>query len=173
MAAKSRAFNAAHEWMEKHRPSFDVIHIQPTFVLGRDETVTDAEHITKGTNLLVMAPLLGYALDPYPGATVHLDDVASMHVLSLNPLIPGNQDFLASSEQPEGIEWARIFDIIETAYPKECVEGVFKIPTERPLTGAMRISSAKAEKVFGIKFKSFEDQVLSVAAYYLELLGKR
>lgn len=110
-------------------------------------------------------------MGPYPGASVHLDDVALMHVHSLRQNIPGNQEFLASSEHPDGIEWARIFDIIEAKYPKECAEGVFKTTTERPLTGVMRVSSTKAEEAFGIKFKSFEEQVLSVVGHYLELLG--
>lgn len=48
VGAKSRAFNATKEWMATHRPYFDVIHIQPTFVLGRDDTVTEIEKNHKG-----------------------------------------------------------------------------------------------------------------------------
>lgn len=172
-------FNATREWMDTHKPVFDVINIQPTVVIGRDETITNAKDITKGTNNFVTGPLLlGSILgDEYPvwaGVSVHLDDVALMHVRSLDPSIAGNQDFLATSQHPDGVEWAQVFDIVERAYPKECADGIFEIHTKsRPGSRRLRISSAKAEQAFNIKFKTFEEQVISVVDHYLELLGRK
>ena len=173
-ASKVRAFNETHDWIAKNKPSFDVVNILPVFVVGRDDTVTDSSQITKGTNGLIMAPLLGHSLDPAPGQVVHVEDVAWMHVKALDSTIPGNQDFLAASHQPNGIEWSQVKEIVKKRYPKECAEGIFAVdnPENHP-TLSLPIVAAKAEKAFGFTFKSLEEQVVSVADYYLELLGRK
>lgn len=178
-ASKVMTLNATREWMDSHQPVFDVINIQPTVVIGRDDTVTDAKDITRGSNNFITGPLLlgsilGNGSRAWEGASVHLDDVALMHVRSLNPDIAGNQDFLATSQPPDGVEWAQVFDIVERAYPNECADGIFEIHTKsRPETRRLHISSAKAERAFDMKFKTFEEQVVSVVDHYLELLGRK
>ncbi|GFP57553.1 ketoreductase CTB6 [Trichoderma asperellum] len=154
-ASKALAFEATKEWMAKHKPSFDLITIEPVFVLGRDDTATKPDDLFRGPN-------------------VHVDDVALMHVRSLDPAIPGNEDYLSNSHSLENMEWEQSFDIIKKHYPKECAEGIFKVDTtERPKTLKVRVDSTKAEKTFGITFKSFEEQVLSIAGQYLELIGRK
>ncbi|KAH8817369.1 hypothetical protein F5884DRAFT_248765 [Xylogone sp. PMI_703] len=174
-ASKARAFEATKQWVDEHKPSFELINIEPVFVIGRDETATDPTSLLKGANAIVMGPLLGHPSDsPYPGVPVHVDDVAMMHVRSLENTIPGNQDYLACSHPIQGVEWAEAFDIIKKHYPKECSDGIFKVDTtERPQTWRLRVDSSKAEKTFGFTFKSFEEQVLSVADQYLELIGRK
>ncbi|KAH8890599.1 NAD(P)-binding protein [Thozetella sp. PMI_491] len=174
-ASKARAFEATEQWMAENKPSFNLINIEPTFVLGRDETITDPSAIGKGANGVLIGPILGQAsTQPSPGVTVHVDDVALMHVRSLDPKIRGSQDFLANSHPPKGIEWSESFDIIKKHYPKQTAEGIFKVDTtERPPTAILRVDSTKAEKTFGFTFKSFEEQVLSVASQYLELVGQK
>jgi hypothetical protein len=161
--------------MTEHKPSFNVINIEPVFILGRDETATDPSGLLRGANGILMGPALGHPSDrSYPGIPVHVDDVAMMHVRSLDLSISGNQDYLACSHPFGGIEWAEAFDIIRKHYPKECAEGVFKVDsTERPLTGKLLVDSTKAEKTFSFTFKSFEEQVLDVAGQYLELIGRK
>lgn len=161
--------------MVEHEPKFDLINIEPTFVLGRDETITDVEGILKGANSILLGPILGHPSDtPYPGIPVHVDDVATMHVRSLDRAIPGNEDYLACSHSLQNIKWDESFDIIKKHYPKECAEGIFKVDTtERPQSVKFLIDSSKAEKTFGFTFKSFDTQVLSAADQYLELLGQK
>lgn len=174
-ASKAQAFGASKQWMEEHKPLFDLINILPVFVLGRDETLSDPSQITKGANGVLMGPLLGHPSEmPFPGIPVHVDDVAKMHVCSLDSSIPGNQDYLASSHSPRGIQWSESFDIIKKHYPKECAEGIFKVDTtERPQTAEVIVDTTKSEKTFGISFQSFETQVLSIAGQYLELIGRK
>ncbi len=75
--------------MEEHNPSFELINILPVFVLGRDDTATDAAGILQGSNGIMMGPALGQPSPmPYPGIPVHVDDVAMMHVRSLDQDIP-------------------------------------------------------------------------------------
>jgi nucleoside-diphosphate-sugar epimerase len=147
----------------------------PVFVLGRDETVTDASSIAKGTNGLLMGPVLGYAREhPLNGTSVHIDDVAKMHLLALDPKIEGNQDFLAAGPGFGKINWAASFDIIKKRFPKEYAEGVFKFDTiNPPPTTVSQVDSGKAAKVLGLDFKSYEEQIVSVVEHYLELLGRK
>ncbi|KAM0463224.1 hypothetical protein ACHAPV_003352 [Trichoderma viride] len=173
-ASKSAAFNKAKEFIAERNPPFDLIHIFPLFVLGRDETVTTAEQIVKGTNNMLMGPLLGTPRPtPIAGAPVHVDDVAKLHVLSLDPKVEGNQDFLAGSHHLEHFDWRKSTDIIKKHFPEAAAEGIFSFETvEKLVTLKTQVDGTKAEKTFGFKAKGFEEQVVSVVGHYLELLGK-
>ncbi len=97
-----------------------------------------------------------------------------MHVRSLGDDIPGNEDYLGASHPLKGVQWAESFDIIRKHYPKECAEGIFKVDTTEPAQSVeLFIENKKAVKAFGITFKSFEEQVLSSAGQYLEIIGRK
>jgi nucleoside-diphosphate-sugar epimerase len=170
-ASKALSYQAGKDFVSTKMPSFDVIHILPTFVVGRDDTVTEVSGIIKGTNGLLMGPLLGHARNhPVTGISVHVDDVAKLHVLSLDPTIEGNQDFLAAGPHYSSVDWADSFEIVKKHFPKEYEEGVFKFDSiPRPVTVPAKVDNAKARKTFGVDFKSFEEQVVSVVGHYLEL----
>ncbi|KAK8147056.1 hypothetical protein G3M48_002219 [Beauveria asiatica] len=172
-ASKALSFEATDDFIAKHNPAFSVVRILPTFVIGRDDTVTDVSQIAKGTNGLVMGPLLGHAqANTMPGASVHLDDVAKLHVLALDPAISDNDIFLASS--PVSFEWADSFDIVKRQYPEQYAAGLFKFDSiPRPETRAVHVDSSKATKALGIQFKTFEEQVVSVVDHYLELAAAK
>lgn len=174
-ASKALAYQATKKFVADNNTSFDLINIMPVYVIGRDETVSDASSIAKGTNGLVMGPLLGYPLPGTPnGLTVHVDDVAKMHVLSLDPKVEGNQDYLAAGPNFGSIAWADSFAVVKKRYPKEYADGVFKFESvPEPATDAGRVDNSKAVKAFGIQFKSFEEQVVSVVDHFLELTGRR
>ncbi|KAG5986222.1 hypothetical protein E4U43_005614, partial [Claviceps pusilla] len=169
-ASKALSFAATKEFIRKNKPLFDVIHILPSIVLGRDDTVRQVSSFIKGTNGVLIAPLLGQARDfQIIGSTVHVSDVAEMHVLALDPKIRGNQDFLAAAE--DTIDWADSFDIVKRRYPEECEKGIFKVDERSllPPTKPTRVDSSKARSVLGIKFKTFEEQVVSVFDHFFEL----
>lgn len=175
-ASKALSYQATLKFMQDKKPAFDVVNIRPVFVLGRDDTVTVPTEIAKGTNGFLMGPILGHAREfPLPGSVVHVDDVAKMHVLSLDPKIKGVEDFLASAHPEEGIQWADAFDIIKKHYPEQCKAGIFKVGDDvpRPPTVISRVANAKASEAFDLTFKTFEEQVTSVAEHFLELIGRR
>ncbi|KAL6879168.1 NAD(P)-binding protein [Trichoderma novae-zelandiae] len=174
-ASKALAHQATEKFIAEKRPAFSIVTILPAFVIGRDDTVTDPADICKGTNGLLMGPLLGQARDqPLVGAVVHVDDVAKMHVLALGPNIKGNQDYLASAHPNEALDWADSFEIVKRRFPEAYADGVFKFESiPRPVSVSVHVDSTKAEKDFGFKFKSFEEQTVSVVEHYLELLGRK
>ncbi|PHH91803.1 hypothetical protein CDD83_10226 [Cordyceps sp. RAO-2017] len=140
-ASKALGFEAVKRLGVEQEPSFDIVHIMPSWVLGQLE-----------------------------GTTVHLDDMAKMHVLALDSKVQDDQEFMAAS--PESTDWAGASDIARKRYLKECARGIFGFDSiPRPLTRKLRIDSRKAEKTFGFTFKPFEEQVVSVVDHFLELVA--
>ncbi|KAL6830914.1 hypothetical protein J3E69DRAFT_328112 [Trichoderma sp. SZMC 28015] len=174
-ASKALAFQATEKFIAEKKPAFDVINILPVFVVGRDDTVTDVSNIAKGTNGLLMGPLLGHARDqPLLGVAVHVDDVAKMHVLALKPTLKGNHDFLACAQPNEVVDWADSFEIVKKRFPEAYANGAFKFESiPRPVSVPTYVDSTKAEKALGFKFKSFEELTVSVVEHYLELIGSK
>ena len=119
-----------------------------------------------------MGPILGFArTDPAPGCSVHIEDVAAVHVRALDPKIEGNQDFLAAGPDYSRADWTEALDIAKKLYPKEYADGLFKFDDiPKPPTLIARVDSAKASKVLGIEFKSFEEQIKSAVGHYVELV---
>jgi nucleoside-diphosphate-sugar epimerase len=175
MAAKVLALQATEAFINEKKPTFDVINIHPGYIVGRDDTVTEAASITKGTNGLAFGQLLGKPA-PYllTSTMVHLDDVARLHVESLDTTkIAGNQSFLAVGHGLEGPTWGAALDILKRRYPKEVAEGVFKVDGGAAQTSRMLVDCSYTEKTFGFTFKTYEEQIISVAEHFLELLGRK
>jgi nucleoside-diphosphate-sugar epimerase len=99
-------------------------------------------------------------------ASVHIDDVAKCHVKSLDPSIPAGRYLLAS----DTTYWEEAIPVVKKFFP----EAVGKTFVENAEVKAliMVCGNEKAEKTFGIQFKSFEEQVKSAVGYYLSLLSK-
>lgn len=173
-ASKALAYQASKEFIVTNKPAFDVIRILPVFVLGRDETVTEANSISKGTNGLLMGPLLGHVNEfPQNNTTVHVDDVARMHMLALDPKIAGDQDFLAAGPDYGIINWIDVYELVRKRYSKQYEEKLFTFNAiAKPPASLTRVDNGKARSKLGVEFKTGEEQVCSVIDHYLELLGR-
>ena len=167
-ASKKLAYNRTRDFIAREKPNFDIINIMPTFVIGKNELATTCEAVNAGSNSLAMIPILGMQnLAGTPAFTCHVDDVAFVHIASLKPEIEGNQNFGVNyGEAP--VQWDDAVDIVKQHFPSEVEQGIF------PLGGSNKsilvaFDASKTEEVFGIKFKSFEDQIVSLAGYYAGL----
>lgn len=58
-ASKVSALRATEAFVRDRNPGFDVTNIHPSFVIGKNELITDAKDITIGTNGAAMAVVLG------------------------------------------------------------------------------------------------------------------
>lgn len=146
----------------------------PVFVWGKDETVSEASKLVKGSSSLILGPVLGGEPNPLLSFhTVHIDDVATVQVLALNPDITGNQDFLLSAPDSNSVDLQDEFDFVKKQYPKEYANGVFKFDTvSRPQAQKMAVDSSKASKAFNITFKGYETQIKDTIDQYLDLSAK-
>ena len=108
---------------------------------------------------------------PLPSTSVHVDDVAFMHVKALDPSIAA-AFYIADSEGYAGTVWQNASRIIAEAFPKAVAKGLVSIEGIQP-TNRSRIDATLAEETFGFKFLGYDEQVRSVVKHYLELLGEK
>ncbi|KAF2664981.1 NAD(P)-binding protein [Microthyrium microscopicum] len=167
-ASKVAALAHAEEWLASH-PSrqFDCIHLHPGFVQGRNELATSAREVFGGTNKLVLGMVLGKTFEaPIAGATVHVDDVARIHVQALSPFVPGDMGYILS----QATEWDDAKTFVSKhfggAVEKRVVPNTGHIETTR-----VNVDNGLTEDVFG-RLAGFEEQVKSVVGHYVELRMK-
>ncbi|KAH5177984.1 hypothetical protein HBH68_184670 [Parastagonospora nodorum] len=172
-AGKIAALNETEAWMkrEKGNISFDVVNIFPSFVLGRDELATSPTEALKGTNLLVLGPVLGEKVDlPLVGSSVDVRDVALAHVKALDPKVPGNQGYLLTAGGLEGRPLEDVFEIVARNFPDAVKAGV--LPNNARIASKPRkFDAAASEKALGMKYIDFEEQVKDVIGHYIELVA--
>lgn len=163
-ASKVAALAEAERWVGEHQPEFDVIHLHPSFVEGRNELALSAREALKGTNALVLGIALGKRFDSIASATVHLEDVARVHVQALLPHVCGNRSYVLS----QSTRWDAVRDIVARLFP-EAVEKRVLPNCGNADTHEVVIDVAETEAVFGFRHAGLEEQVKSVVGHYLEL----
>ena len=170
--SKVRALAATHNFIADKHPSFDIINIMPSFIIGKNELATLETFLT-GTNRVVFGQVLGAeAASPLPGTTIYLNDVAKVHVLALDPKTAGNQDFpMTSGVGVGGVHLADARDIVARKFPAEVAGGILPNKGSQPSL-TIKIDSSKTEDTLGLKFAGLETQVEEVARHYLELLAE-
>ncbi|TVY81226.1 NAD-dependent epimerase/dehydratase [Lachnellula suecica] len=169
-ASKIAALAATETFVKTHDLSFDVTNIHPSFVTGKNELVTDVSDFTLGTNVTIMGSILGNKSDsPLVGASVHVNDVAYMHVKALSPEIPAGS-YVGNSEGEKGTVWQDATRFAAKHFPQAVQAKVVPNDGTQP-TRRLRIDVTREERVMGFVFMSFEEQVKSVVEHYLELKG--
>ena len=120
-ASKALARLAVQEFVKKHNPHFDYVALLPSVVIGADVRATSSKDVLEGTRAMVLGPLLG-TISPYPmvGVPIHVADVAKAHVMALQPSVPGNAEYILSSDCPEGVEWNEALSIAKKYFPEDC-----------------------------------------------------
>ncbi|KAG6227820.1 hypothetical protein E4U26_001441 [Claviceps purpurea] len=173
--SKALAFAAVQDFLRDKTPQFTVVNILPVFIIGRDDKITGVKpYYSKGTNSILMGPLLGIKnhITVMGGNSVHLDDVAELHVRALDENLTQGNETITAAAGP--MRWSDCFDIVKRRFPKECAEGVFPFDDIlRPSTSAVNVDNSKAKRLLGREFKTYEEQVVSVVEHYLELRGQR
>ena len=172
-ASKIAALNRAEQWIKSEQPAFDLIHIFPSFVYGRDDLCNRTEHFQSGSNRFPLNIALGRA-DPQqiammPNSYNGVDDCARVHILALNPEVKGNQGFVVSSTGRDGMSWKDTHAIVEKHFPDDVKDGT--LPNNGRLeTVVLKIDNSKTEQTFGFKHAGFKDVIVPVIGHYLELL---
>lgn len=171
-ASKMAALRATVAFIRDNKLSFEVTNILPSFVIGKNELVTDVKDITIGTNVAALAPVLGSkSTTANVGASVHVDDISFMHVKALDPEIPAG-DYVGNSDDYAGTVWQNATRIVDENFPKAVANGILPNDGLSP-TRRLRLNARKVEEIMGFKFLSFEEQVKSVVTHYLELRGEK
>jgi nucleoside-diphosphate-sugar epimerase len=167
-ASKTVALNESEAWITENKPSFDLISIIPGWIFGDDERAATVEYFESATSNAILMGFLRGKVSPFPinGNTVHVNDLAQLHVAGLDPKIPGNQAYIAASNGLDGTVYEDAIDIIKKHFPEDIAQGRLSTTGKLP-TIAIRIDATKTEEAFGIKFTDFEGQVKSLVSQYL------
>jgi nucleoside-diphosphate-sugar epimerase len=169
LASKFLSYHATSDWYKANNPQFDIIRLLPTFVIGENELVSQKKDMMSGSNARVVGPISGIETTiPLPGTSVHLHDVARAHVRALNPKVEGNQDFILACNSPDGVVFDDALEIAKKHFPDAIASGVIPLGGTNP-TVNFPIDASKAEKVLGLNFLSYEEQVKSVLTQWVEL----
>jgi len=172
VASKIEALKRAEEYIVTQKPGFDVIHIHPSYVEGRNDLTTTLEDFKSGTNAFVLAPVLNWKIEgPKAPSVVHVDDVALAHVLALDPSIQGNQSFLLASSGQDGMQWDDAKEYVKKHFPNAVDKGLLPNSGSQ-LTTSAKADNSKTQQILGIKLQSYESMVVSVVGHYLQVLEK-
>ncbi|KIW14443.1 hypothetical protein PV08_07227 [Exophiala spinifera] len=175
--SKVKAWYATKEWLAKNDHKFEVSQIYPSYVLGRNPLVNDIEKLeTEGSSQFLIQFIQGGKVPaPVDGSTVHLDDVATLFLKAIDPSIPGGQNWIANSQDPNGdFEWDQAREIIKDRFPEAVSNGVLSVNGVFPTAkGRGRLdNSGPLQSIPGFFWKSYEDQVVTVAEQVIDVKGK-
>ncbi|KAJ5753520.1 NAD-dependent epimerase/dehydratase [Penicillium nucicola] len=180
-ASKALARVETKEFFSNMRPAFDFVNLLPSVVIGPDDRLDADPNATgrsllQGTRAAVLAPALTSSLNspfPYVGTPVHVADVARAHVDAIDSqLVPGNSEYILSSDAPDGVIWDRdVKNVCREFFSEEIESG--KLPLEGSLTAKKwRLNVQSTEDAFGWKFTSFEETFKGLVSQYLRLEHK-
>ncbi|KAK8009498.1 hypothetical protein PG991_012049 [Apiospora marii] len=167
-AGKIAALNAAERFVEEKSPAFEVVHVFPGFVFGRDERARRVGDLMAGTNRILLGVVTGRAAPaPMPSGACHVEDAAALFLRALDgegAAAPRN----IGASRPHVFNEA--WDIVQERFPDSVRDGTFTRGNQE--TVPIDWDAHQTELDFGFKFKTWRDMVVDVASQYLELSGK-
>lgn len=173
-ASKILAYHAAQDFMTSKQPTFELVHIMPSYVQGRNELVTRKEDVHNGSNDVMVNLVLGAkGGPPRKASTVFVDDVARVEVLALDPKLARNGDNFVAAGSPSGqsIVWNDVTAIVRQLFPDAVASGVLPLDGDQD-TISVSYDVSKTEETFGFKFAGLETQVKSLIGQYVELASE-
>lgn len=171
-ASKALARAHVHEFLTERKPHFDIIQLLPSVVIGPDDLATDLATLQVGTRGMVLPIVKGVKMDmPLVGTPVLADDVAKAHVDAIKSSIPGNKDYILSSDAPEGIAWNAMNEIAKKYFPQEVESGLIPCGGSLP-TRKWKLDTSDTEAAFGWECTSFEETVRRLLEQYIALSRK-
>ncbi|CAD6581198.1 MAG: hypothetical protein ASARMPREDX12_000389 [Alectoria sarmentosa] len=172
-ASKRLAYRATRDFIATNKPSYTVVNLMPTYIVGRWELASSSAVLTGGSNGIALSSVIGGSRPyPPPGISVHVTDVARAHVEAMtNEQIKTHEDFILNADGTEGVVWSDAIKIAERHFPEAVAKGILPLGgTTKTARG--KADGSKAEKVFGMKMIGFEEQIVSLVGQYVELTEK-
>lgn len=166
-ASKLAALLRAEKFVN-NSPSFDIIHIHPSYIFGRDDLVETVADFQTGTNHLILDLALGTPrTNTFMWAWNHVDDAARIHVEALKPEVNGNQSFIVATNEPSR-SWDDTHAIVERNFPEAVQDG--RLPNNATYkTLFPKFDTSTTTDAFG-PLKGFEEAVVGVVSHYLEIV---
>lgn len=171
-AAKVATLNRTEVWVETAHPSFDIIHLMPSYVIGRKDLCSSITDLEASPNRFLLRIATGLGGDDVTNPAVamvvnHVKDCARIHVEALNPAVTGNNSFMIDYGVAISSQWNDVRSIVKDHFPDAVAAGI--LPNQGNLDSVqVRLNSAETERTFGFRH-TFEEAVVSAIEQYLEL----
>jgi hypothetical protein len=160
------------DFIKNGHSKFSIANALPTFAIGKNELATTPEAVNWGSNAVALALVLGQmSPELVILISVHINDVARIHVQALGIASKENQNLTANLNGLDGIKWDDAIDMVRSYFPKEVTSGIFQLGGSQG-SSLVRFDASGTERLLSIKFKSFEEQVLSVVGWHAEVSTK-
>ncbi|KAL8948255.1 MAG: hypothetical protein Q9222_005540 [Ikaeria aurantiellina] len=170
--AQSRALLATNTFLTKNKPGFTVVSLLPSVTIGRNELARSTKDLLQGSNLQAFQHLQGVKASALPSTTVHVDDVAKSHVLSLDTQkVEHSQRLFLNSGGVQGTAWYLAKEIVKKHYMEDMKKGWLSLDGDQPVN-TVKIDSSRTEKELGISFAGFEKQMRDLLDQWVELKTK-
>ena len=169
VASKALTLADAEKFVVNEKPRFDIVHILPTLILGENPLAKTVTELNTNSNGPILNMLLGNPSFPVLASCVHVDDVAKLHLLALNPRIPGGR-YLATAEDPTG-GVTDAFAIVKKYFPEAAQKVFVAKPRADFVSMPMKVHTSKTVEAFEFEFQGYEEQVKSLVGNYLSLLS--
>lgn len=170
-ASKTLSRIATTEFMEREKPNFEFVNLLPALVFGPDELATNVQELMVSSRGMALGLLMDIKMPVMIGASVHVDDVARAHVDALKASVPGNKEYILSSDAPEGFVWDDAKKFVKESFPGVAESGALKLEGSME-TRPWRLDTTETEAAFGWKHIPFEDTIKELVAQYLGFLGQ-
>lgn len=162
--SKILALEATEKFVAERKPQFDVVNVMPSYVIGPKELATRAQDVVSGSNAYGLSNVLGFKSGPSVESAVHLDDVARIHVKSLDTQkIAGNTSYILNTDT----RFASGIEVSEQYFPEAVKEGILPLGGEKPGLPII-FDVTDTVNAFG-PLKSYEEAIKSVLGQYVEL----
>ncbi|OJD31163.1 nad dependent epimerase dehydratase family protein [Diplodia corticola] len=162
-ASKLLAAKAAREFFVQQKPHYAIVSLHPTFIFGHHILQTSSEDMS-GSRAMLWASLKGPDQRIPILNHVHVTDVAQAHIKALDPRVTGYQKFILSAE-PGFPDWEEVLQFVKQEYPNEQWSNA-------PSPGKRNINVSKAERVLGMDWIGWRQQVIDTVEPQLELIKK-
>ncbi|EJD42224.1 NAD(P)-binding protein [Auricularia subglabra TFB-10046 SS5] len=168
IGSKKFAEKAAWDFVEREKPGFELIVLNPPMVFGPIINAQSLKSLNT-SNAAVYAILSGERGAEIPPTGVHLwvdvRDLASAHVIALTAAGAGNNRFLVKADGEYSNQ--EIADILRKLFP------VQPVPLGTPGTGlapdVYQGDNAKSKKLLGLEYKRLEETLADLGKSLISL----
>ncbi|KAI8942265.1 hypothetical protein NX059_000345 [Plenodomus lindquistii] len=182
-SAKAQCMDYLNNLSLGNRLPFSIAQVIPGTVIGPSEFAKTSKQALEHMDRQTKALLFDDMKPRYAFGFVHVQDCARVHIEALNEVKVRNEDlpswYIAAATEKEGRTgdelWSEVADMVEREFSEEVENGTLtigmsKVPTNMPFRADSRLTERLLLE--GRKMRSFEESVLEVARWYLDLLEK-
>ncbi|EMG47400.1 GRP2 putative NADPH-dependent methylglyoxal reductase GRP2 [Candida maltosa Xu316] len=159
--AKKLSEQAAWEFKDQENPDFDIIAIQPTFVVGPAEFDSEVTFEKQPSTAAMIVGLLNLKpTDPIPvfaNGWIDIRDVAKAHVDAIESEKYANQRVLLEADK---FTYDHVVKIIVDNFP----EYKDKLPKPNPVdeTAFVKVDDSRSRGIVGFEYKPLENAVVDL-----------